>query len=59
MTRKYLVKTLVINGITHRVVADPEEKLVNVIRKQLHLTGTKWGADRDNAEPATSSWTVR
>ena len=43
MTKNYLVKTLVINGITQRVVANPEEMLVNVIRKQLHLTGTKLG----------------
>ena len=43
MKEKYQVKSVVINGIPHRVVACPEEKLVNVIRKQLHLTGTKLG----------------
>ena len=43
MAIKYQVKTVVINGVSQRVVADAEEKLVNVIRQQLHLTGTKLG----------------
>ncbi|HAA47838.1 MAG TPA: aldehyde oxidoreductase, partial [Synergistaceae bacterium] len=43
MKEQYQVKSVVINGIPHRVVACPDEKLVNVIRKQLHLTGTKLG----------------
>lgn len=36
-------KILKINGINKMVVAEPEEKLANVLRKQLGLTGTKVG----------------
>jgi len=43
MQKQYHVKSITINGIPQRVVADPEEKLVKVIRSQLHLTGTKLG----------------
>ncbi len=41
--KKYLVKAVRINGIPRKIVADPEEKLVSVIRKQLGMTGTKMG----------------
>jgi len=41
--KQYHVKTIRVNGIPHRVVADPEEKLIKVIRNQLKLTGTKLG----------------
>ena len=43
MQKQFHVKYITINGIPQRVVADPEEKLVKVIRNQLHLTGTKLG----------------
>ena len=43
MQKQFHVKCITINGIPQRVVADPEEKLVKVIRNQLHLTGTKLG----------------
>ena len=36
-------KTLVINGVPRTVIANPDELLVTVIRKQLGLTGTKVG----------------
>lgn len=36
-------KTLFINGIKKHIIADPEETLANVLRKQLLLTGTKIG----------------
>ena len=36
-------KTLVINGVPRTVIANPDELLANVIRKQLGLTGTKVG----------------
>jgi aldehyde oxidoreductase len=43
MKEQYCVKSIAINGIPHRIIAAPDEKLINVIRKQLHLTGTKLG----------------
>ena len=46
-------KTLVINGVPRTVIANPDELLANVIRKQLGLTGTKVGAARGSAAPAT------
>lgn len=36
-------KTLFINGIKKHIIANPEETLANVLRKQLLLTGTKIG----------------
>ncbi|WP_029897741.1 molybdopterin-dependent aldehyde oxidoreductase [Desulfohalovibrio reitneri] len=36
-------RTLWINGLEKRLVVDPEETLANVLREQLHLTGTKVG----------------
>ncbi len=36
-------KKLYINGILTAVIAAPEENLANVLREQLHLTGTKVG----------------
>jgi aldehyde oxidoreductase len=43
--QKYHVKTVRVNGIPNRVIADPEEKLAKIIRNQLKLTGTKIGCD--------------
>ncbi len=36
-------RNLKINGTMHTIITDPEEKLANVLRKQLLLTGTKVG----------------
>jgi len=36
-------KSIYVNGLPRAVVVDPDEKLVNVIRGQLHLAGTKVG----------------
>lgn len=36
-------KNLVVNGIPVSILVEPETKLSDVIRKQLHLTGTKVG----------------
>ncbi|RYD01595.1 hypothetical protein N752_28890 [Desulforamulus aquiferis] len=39
-------KKLNINGVNSIVVADPEAMLVDVLRGQLHLTGTKVGCGK-------------
>ena len=41
--KQYLRKSIKVNGCPHHVVASPDAMLVNVIRKQLGLTGTKLG----------------
>ncbi len=41
-----LKKTMLINGQEKKIVADPEESLANVLRKQLLLTGTKVGCNQ-------------
>ena len=41
-----LKKTLWINGMEKKIVAEADESLANVLRKQLHLTGTKVGCDQ-------------
>lgn len=38
--------SLNVNGITHSVNAEPRESLAEVLRNQLHLTGTKVSCDR-------------
>jgi aldehyde oxidoreductase len=43
--KRYHVKKISINGIPKRVVADPETTLLEVIREQQHLTGTKRGCN--------------
>ena len=35
--------TLIVNGQTHQVVAEPKAFLMDVLRDQLHLTGVKDG----------------
>lgn len=34
---------LVINGVRHKVLSDPERPLLHVLRDELGLTGTKYG----------------
>jgi aldehyde oxidoreductase len=38
--------TLTINGVRHEVMASPDLVLIDVLRKDLHLTGTKQSCDR-------------
>ncbi|KAB2878812.1 (2Fe-2S)-binding protein [bacterium] len=38
--------SLRVNGKNHRVLAEPRTTLVEVLRDQLHLTGTKTGCER-------------
>ncbi len=38
--------TLTINGIKQELAADPEMVLMDLLREDLHLTGTKHGCDR-------------
>ena len=35
--------SLTVNGIKRTLTADPERSLLDVLREQLHLTGTKYG----------------
>ena len=35
--------TLIVNGKERTVVTDPERPLLDVLREELHLTGTKYG----------------
>ncbi|MHC4558947.1 MAG: (2Fe-2S)-binding protein [Planctomycetota bacterium] len=35
--------TLIVNGKERTVVTDPERSLLDVLREELHLTGTKYG----------------
>ena len=35
--------SLTVNGIKRTITADPERSLLDVLREELHLTGTKYG----------------
>ncbi len=41
--KQYLRKSIKVNGYPHHVIASPDTMLVNIIRKQIGLTGTKLG----------------
>jgi aerobic-type carbon monoxide dehydrogenase small subunit (CoxS/CutS family) len=41
-----MVFTLLVNGTEHRVDVAPEETLLNVLRNNLELTGTKYDCGR-------------
>jgi aldehyde oxidoreductase len=41
-----LKTTLWINGMEKKIVADPEDSLADVLRNQMHLTGTKVGCNQ-------------
>jgi aldehyde oxidoreductase len=43
--KKFYKKEIIVNGNPVSVIADPEETLANVIRRQLGLTGTKVGCN--------------
>lgn len=38
--------SLTINGVQHKVTANPEMVLIDLLRRDLHLTGTKQSCDR-------------
>lgn len=44
---------LTVNGRTHRVLVEPRETLVNVLRGKLGLTGTKPGCERGECGACT------
>ncbi len=53
-------KTLIVNGMERHIVTDPDETLLNVIRNQLHLTGTKSGCGgRGECGACTVIWDGR
>ena len=39
-------KTLVVNGIEHRIIVDDNDTLVDVLREQLHVTSVKVGCGK-------------
>src|SRR5690242_17692602 len=41
--KKMIKKVMVVNGIERTLIVDQEALLSDVLRKQLHLTGTKVG----------------
>ncbi|MDR1471509.1 MAG: molybdopterin-dependent oxidoreductase [Synergistaceae bacterium] len=43
--KRYHVKRISINEVPKRIVADPETTLLEVIREQRHMTGTKRGCN--------------
>jgi aerobic-type carbon monoxide dehydrogenase small subunit (CoxS/CutS family) len=44
---------LTINGQSHSVVTDPERPLLDVLREDLHLTGTKYGCGESRCGACT------
>ena len=45
--------TLVVNGRTHRVLVEPRDTLLLVLRERLGLTGTKPGCERGECGACT------
>jgi xanthine dehydrogenase YagT iron-sulfur-binding subunit len=45
--------TLVVNGASHRVLVEPRTRLIEVLRDQLGLTGTKPGCERGECGACT------
>ena len=45
--------TLTVNGVEKTVQADPERPLLDVLREDLHLTGTKYGCGEGNCGACT------
>ena len=43
--------SLLVNGKRHQVFAEPRDTLLDVLRKDIGLTGTKRGAMREPAVP--------
>ena len=47
---------LVVNGEDYSLFITPNRVLLDVLREDLELTGTKEGADLENAAPARYCW---
>lgn len=45
--------TLIVNGATHSVDTDPERSLLEVLREDLDLTGTKFGCGEGSCRSCT------
>lgn len=45
--------TLTVNGHTHAVTSDPQRPLLDVLREDLHLTGTKYGCGEGQCRACT------
>ncbi|MCY7422088.1 MAG: 2Fe-2S iron-sulfur cluster binding domain-containing protein [Chitinophagaceae bacterium] len=45
--------TLEVNGITHKLAVEPRVTLLDLLREQLHLTGTKKGCDHGQCGACT------
>jgi len=45
--------TLSVNGQTHTITTDPERSLLDVLREDLHLTGTKYGCGEGQCRACT------
>ena len=45
--------TLTVNGKERRVVTDPSRSLLDVLREELHLTGTKYGCGKSECGACT------
>ena len=51
-----ITKTLKVNGLIRKLTVDPEETLVNVLRAQMSLTGTKIGCYCGECGACTVLW---
>jgi aerobic carbon-monoxide dehydrogenase small subunit len=45
--------TFSVNGQTHAITTDPERSLLEVLREDLHLTGTKYGCGEGQCRACT------
>ena len=50
--------SLTVNGACHHLTLDPRTTLLDLLREQLDLTGTKKGVTRVSAAPARCSSTA-
>jgi aerobic-type carbon monoxide dehydrogenase small subunit (CoxS/CutS family) len=45
--------TFTVNGESHTIITDPERPLLEVLREELHLTGTKYGCGEGQCRACT------
>lgn len=45
--------TFTVNGQSHTITTDPERSLLEVLREELHLTGTKYGCGEGQCRACT------
>src|SRR5579859_5365961 len=45
--------TFTVNGQSHTITTDPERPLLEVLREELHLTGTKYGCGEGQCRACT------